>query len=87
MRVHLRVSAKIATYVAERVWHPGQRITRRRDGSLDLRLKTRGWQELVRWILSWQPDVQVVAPAELRKRIEEKLREGLRLATGMAAGE
>ena len=34
-------------------------------------------KDLVRWILSWQPDVKVLAPAKLRERVEEKMRAGL----------
>jgi predicted DNA-binding transcriptional regulator YafY len=49
----------------------------RKAGRLELRLKTAGWKELVRWILSWQPDVQVLAPARLRDRVLEKMRQGL----------
>ena len=35
-------------------------------------------KELVRWVLSWMPDVKVLAPKSLRDRIAEKLRDGLR---------
>ena len=38
---------------------------------------TSGWKELVRWVLSWQPDVKVLAPVRLRLRVEEKMREAL----------
>ena len=38
-----------------------------------------GWRkELVRWVLSWIPDVKVLAPKSLRDRIVEKLQDGLR---------
>ncbi len=33
--------------------------------------------EKLRWILSWQPDVQVLEPARLRERIREKLAQAL----------
>lgn len=78
INVHLRFSREVATYVAERTWHPGQRISRRRDGAIDLFLRTRGWKELVRWVLSWQPDVEVIRPEKLRLRVREKMRAGLR---------
>ncbi len=39
--------------------------------------KTTGWKEMVRWILSWQPDVKVIRPKILRDRIITKLKEGL----------
>ncbi len=81
LKVHLRFSPHIATYIAERVWHPTQRLSVNPDGSLDVRMVTRGWKELVRWILSWQPDVKVLSPESLRDRVNEKLRLGLTLRT------
>ncbi|HMP74640.1 MAG TPA: WYL domain-containing protein [Kiritimatiellia bacterium] len=78
-RVHVRASAKIATYLGERVWHASQRMVRRRDGSLDVFFETRGWKELVRWVLSWQPDLEVLAPRSLRERVREKMREGVKV--------
>ena len=44
---------------------------------MDLAFTTSGWKELVRWVLSWQPDVKVLAPVRLRLRVEEKMREAL----------
>ena len=46
----------------------------RKNGGLELRMQTSGWKELVRLILSWQPDVKVLAPRRLRDRVEEKMR-------------
>lgn len=77
-RVRLRFSPTVAAYIRERVWHRTQRITDYLpDGGVELELETAGWKELVRWILSWQPDVQVLEPARLRERIREKLTQGL----------
>lgn len=79
-KVRLLFAAKIATYIEERIWHPTQNMKRRRDGSLEMNFETTGWKELVRWILSWQPDVQVLLPKRLRDRIELKMKQGLRMA-------
>ncbi|MBU0677611.1 MAG: WYL domain-containing protein [Verrucomicrobia bacterium] len=57
--------------------HPSQKISRIDDGSIELRMKTNGWKELVRFVLSWQPDVNVLEPESLRTRVEEKMRIGL----------
>jgi predicted DNA-binding transcriptional regulator YafY len=76
-RVRLRFSVTVAAYIRERVWHPTQRIEEQPDGGIILELETDGWKELVRWILSWQPDVQVLEPARLRERIREKLAQGM----------
>jgi hypothetical protein len=43
-----------------------------------MRLETTGRKELVRWVLSWMPDVKALAPKSLRDRIAGKLRDGLR---------
>ena len=40
-------------------------------------LETSGRKELTRWILSWMPHVQVLAPLQLRERIRERMRLGL----------
>jgi predicted DNA-binding transcriptional regulator YafY len=76
-RVRLLFSRNVSGYVRERVWHSSQRIIERRDGSVELRLETAGWKELVRWILSWQPDCRVLAPKRLRERVRQKMREAL----------
>lgn len=78
-RVRLLFSPKVSSYVRERIWHPTQRMRQRRNGSLELAMETGGWKELVRWVLSWQPDCRVLAPRRLRDRIEQKMRQGLGL--------
>ena len=75
--VRLRFSPAVAAYIAGRVWHPSQEIIERRDGSVELRMRTRGWKEMVRFVLSWQPDVTVLRPESLRERLIEKMRAGL----------
>lgn len=74
IRVRLLFSPKVATYIEGRVWHATQQCRRRRDGALDFSMQTGGWHEVVRWVLSWQPDVRVLSPKVLRDRVEEKMR-------------
>ena len=77
MRVRLLFSRHVAAYIRERIRHPSQRMRDKRDGSVELTLETAGWKELVRWILSWQPDVKVLSPRRLRDRVHEKMRVAL----------
>ena len=84
MDVRLLFSSHVAAYVRERVWHPSQKMIPRRGGAVEVRLHTTGWQELVRWVLSWQPDCRVLAPRRLQQRVEEKMRMALR---GQAGGQ
>ena len=76
-RVRLLFEPKLAVYIMERDWHPSQTFIRRPDGRVEMRLETSGRKELIRWVLSWMPDVQVLAPKTLKDQIEEKLRDGL----------
>lgn len=78
IKVRLLFEAKLAVYITERQWHPSQEFRTRSDGCVEMRLETTGRKELVRWVLSWMPDVKVLAPKSLRDRIAEKLRDGLR---------
>ena len=78
MKVRLLFEPKLAVYISERQWHPSQALKRCRDGRVELRMETTGRKELVRWVLSWMPDVRVLAPKSLRERIAIKLEEGLR---------
>jgi len=50
----------------------------RRDGRVEMRFETTGRKQVIRWILSWMPDVKVLAPKSLRDRVSEKLEAGLR---------
>jgi len=78
IKVRLLFEPKPAVYITERQWHPSQEFHMRRFGRVEMRLETTGRKELVRWVLSWMPDVRVLAPKSLRDRITEKLRDGLR---------
>ena len=76
-KVCLVFGKEVAVYVGERAWHPSQRLRSRRDGSLEMRLETSGRKELTRWILSWMPHLQVLAPRQLRDRVRQRMRQGL----------
>ena len=77
-RVRLLFESKVAVYITERQWHPSQKIRRHADGRIELSMVTTGRKELIRWILSWLPDVKVLQPKRLHERIVVKLREGLK---------
>lgn len=78
IKVRLLFEPKLAVYITERQWHPTQELRTRPDGRVEMRLETTGRKELVRWVLSWMPDVKVLAPKSLKDRITEKLWDGLR---------
>ena len=62
IKVRLLFEPKLAVYVAEREWHPSQKLKHRADGRVEMRLETTGRKELVRWVLSWNPTSRRLPP-------------------------
>lgn len=74
VEVILRFAPAVASRVAEAIWHPTQVIEPEADGSLAWRATVSGTVEIRAWILSWGPDVEVLAPAALREEVAGLLR-------------
>jgi predicted DNA-binding transcriptional regulator YafY len=73
----LRFSPQRARWVALEQWHPKQRGKLRRDGGYQLEIPYADERELIMDILRHVPEVEVLAPAELRREIVAKLQAGL----------
>lgn len=73
--VVLRFNAAAAPLVAERRWHASQQLEPTAEGGCILRLRVSAPQEMQPWIRSWGPQVEVLEPGWLRKRIAEELRQ------------
>lgn len=71
----LRFSARAARWVADERWHPKQRGKVLADGGYELRVPYGEPTELVMDILRHGPDVEVLAPAELRDHVAGRLRD------------
>ncbi len=74
----LRFTPQRARWVAEEQWHPDQQGSRLDDGSYQLSLPYGDSRELVLDILRYGPDVEVIAPDELRREIKERLTAALK---------
>jgi predicted DNA-binding transcriptional regulator YafY len=72
--IHLRVDASAAEFFTSRSWHPSQQVTRKRDGSIDLRITAPLSPELVSWVVSWSDVLTIVSPAKLKEVCREKTR-------------
>ncbi|MHC5059541.1 MAG: helix-turn-helix transcriptional regulator [Planctomycetota bacterium] len=68
-RVKLRFTPKVARNVAEVQWHSTQKTTLNEDGSLLAEFRVDGLGEISWWILGYGDQVEVLAPAALRRRI------------------
>jgi len=61
-----------ARLVAEKIWHPTQKLTRRKEGSVILEMTVADLGEVAAWVLSFGPDARVLAPTELRRQVGQE---------------
>lgn len=73
----LRFTPERARWVAAEQWHPAQKGEWDSEGHWLLQIPYSDDRELVMDILRHTPEVEVLAPAELRERVLEKMREGV----------
>jgi predicted DNA-binding transcriptional regulator YafY len=75
VKVRLRAHGVTARIFAERRFHPSQKIIERTERTADtdetttIEMRVAEGRGLVRFILSWTPDVEVLEPAELQMQI------------------
>jgi predicted DNA-binding transcriptional regulator YafY len=86
MQVRLRTRGVTARIFAERTFHRSQRIVERTERTEEseetviIEMRVARGRGLVRFILSWVPDIEVLHPAELRSEVAASLRRALELA-------
>jgi len=76
--IHLHFEKKVAGNVAEVQWHRSQRVEWNDDGSIEYYVRVDGLGEISWWLLGYGDQVEVIAPAELRRRVR-------RIAANVAA--
>ena len=73
----LRFSAERARYVSLEMWHSKQRARWEKDGRYVLEVPYSSSKELAMDIMRYGADVEVLAPANLRKEVAQRLKEAL----------
>ena len=68
--VRIRFSPSQARYIRERQWHSSQAIEELEGGGLILTLIISSEWELIRWLLSYGADAEVLEPSEMREKIK-----------------
>jgi predicted DNA-binding transcriptional regulator YafY len=71
--VRIRFDRRWADWVAERTWHPTQRLVRRRGGALELSMEVGGAAEVRSWVLSFGSGAEVLEPRSLRDDVKREL--------------
>ena len=70
-QVHLKFSPLISPNVAEVNWHRTQKVSWDDDGCVHFSVTVDGLDEIVWWVLGYGPEVEVLSPPDLRKRLSE----------------
>ena len=74
----IRFTAEQAKYIEERIWAKGQMIAKNLDGSIILSMTTSGRWDVLRWVLGYGANAELLEPEDLRMEIAETLRSTLR---------
>jgi predicted DNA-binding transcriptional regulator YafY len=77
--VEVSFTPDAARVVTETVWHHTQSATTHKDGSITLRFKLDGLEEITNWVMSWTGRIKVLQPKALRDRVVERLKAALKL--------
>jgi predicted DNA-binding transcriptional regulator YafY len=75
--VAIRFAARQARWIRERRWHRSARVQEGLDGSLVLNLRVAETSEIVRWVLQFGSEAEVLEPPSLRAAVAEQLRASL----------
>lgn len=81
-----RFLPRAAVEAGECVFHPDQTSELRPDGSLVVRFRAGGLQEMAWYLFTWGRDVEVLEPARLRRELTRWLTHGLARHAGEADG-
>jgi len=73
--VTIKFSAGQARYIEERQRAKDQKIEKKKDGSIILSMKTSGWFEVKKWLLSYGADAELLAPADKRKEMKKETKQ------------
>jgi predicted DNA-binding transcriptional regulator YafY len=71
--VCLEFSPSVSGWIKEQIWHPMQKTTIKKDGSLVLMFPVADFREIKRRILSHGKDVKVISPAELAQKVKDEI--------------
>lgn len=71
--VRLQFTPSVAAWIQEQIWHPDQKTTLNRDGSLQLSFPAADFKELAKRILSHGANVKVVSPKQLQRIVKTEI--------------
>ncbi len=82
----LRFSAFAGRWVVDEHWHPKQAVAVLDDGRVEISFPLGRREELVLDVLRWGPEVEVLAPRDLRDEVARRLEAAARVYRGRGSG-
>ena len=73
-RVIVHVNPYYAEVISEKKWFLGQEVENHDDGSITMSFPYKGNKGIVKWILGWGQEVEVLEPPELREKISQYIK-------------
>jgi len=73
-QVKLQFFGPTTDYIAERKWHPKQKITHQEDKSIIMEMPANSISEMKKFVLSYGANVKVLEPEELRDMIKAEIK-------------
>lgn len=80
--VRVCFSSHVVRILHEKTFHPSQRLTPQRDGSVIAEYALSSFEEFQSWLLSFGPHAEVLEPEGLRKSVQDALATALGLYNG-----
>jgi proteasome accessory factor B len=74
IEITVRFAPEVVPFIHNRTWHHTQRIEDLPDGSCLFTVRLGSTIEFKRWLVQWQPFVEVISPPELREEIIADIR-------------
>ena len=75
--VKIRFEKTVAPSIAERIWHPSQKLAFEEGGDVLLTMTVGLSSELLAWVLRWERYAEVLEPIEFRQKAREALEKTL----------
>lgn len=77
LEFRIRFSGEVARYIKERCWAKEQIIIDKEDGTIELSMKTSGWVDVKKWVLSFGAEAIVIEPESMRLELKDEMQRAL----------
>lgn len=67
--VVLRFDSDVAPYITRKKWHQSQQEKKLKNGRIEVTYFVNGFEGIKSWIYRWMPNVEIVAPKQLREEV------------------